>query len=114
MELVNEPERAIARGAPLRFGLFADIGPQNAHFAFRYDVETAEEMQKRAFAGARSADDRHALSVKDVEVDAHQHGHFDFALTVNLVQTPAREHRRPFAHVHLRALALHATHSAAP
>src|SRR5207248_11785267 len=92
VELVNEPERAVARNAALGFGLLADVVTENANLAARRAIEAPEEMQKRALPRPRRADDGDSFSPLHVDIDSHEHGDLDFALVISLVQVTAPQH----------------------
>ena len=60
-------------------------------FALVGRVERAQQVQQRALAGAALADDRQKLAATHAQAHAPQHGHFDRALAVALVQVDGEE-----------------------
>mgnify|MGYP003694099335 CR=1 FL=1 len=72
MELVDEAERAVAHAAALGLGQRRrSAAPSTRDLARGRRVEAAQQMQQRALARARSADDRDPLAAAcTVEVDA--------------------------------------------
>jgi hypothetical protein len=92
MELVDEAERAIAHGAARGFGERGERDAVDEDLTAGRRVEPAEQVQQRALAGARGADDRHALAWRDREIDAEQHGHFERAAAIGLREPAADEH----------------------
>ena len=75
MELVDEAQRAVAHAAALRLGQRRERRALDEHLAGGRRVEPAEQVQQRALARARRADDRDALAARNVEIDAQQHRH---------------------------------------
>ena len=107
MKLIDEAERAVAHLAAFRFGQRRERRAFDEYFASRWRVESAQQMQQRALAGARSADDGDTLARANVEIDAHQHRNVKRSIAIRLAKTLAGEHR------HLCASGL-LIHSGAP
>src|SRR5258706_5310762 len=91
MKLINESELAIAQIAAGGLVQRLDIASADQDLAARRGVEPTEQMQQRAFAGARCADDSDALALVYREVDAEQNLHFNFSLQIALAQPATRE-----------------------
>ena len=66
---------------------------EDAHFAVAGRIQPAEQMQQRALAGTRGADNRNPLARHDFKVDAQQHRHRISAFAVRLAQAAAGNHR---------------------
>src|SRR5690606_27727908 len=62
VELVDEPEHAVAEHAALALRQASDVLAVDLDQARRRSIEAAEQVQQRALARARSADDRHLLA----------------------------------------------------
>ena len=75
------------------FGQRREATPSTLHLARGRRVEPAQQMQQRALAGARRADDRDALAARDGEIDAEQHRHVERAAAIGLGEPAAGEHR---------------------
>ena len=73
MELVDEPERAIAQAAALDVARAAHRLARDADLARGRLVEPAEQLQQRGLARARRADDREPIALRDRELHAPQH-----------------------------------------
>jgi hypothetical protein len=91
VELVDEAQGAVAHAPALRLGQRHERSALDRHLARARRVEPAEEVQQRALARARRADDRDALARRHVQVDAEQHRHVLRAAAVGLLQAPAGE-----------------------
>jgi hypothetical protein len=62
------------------------IVPHQLHAAAARRVEATEQMQQRALARTRGADDRHPFADLDFEIDAEQHRDVAVALAIDLAQ----------------------------
>src|SRR5690348_12697155 len=80
MELIHEAERAVADLALLHLAEGSNVAPFDEHLALRRRIQSTEQMQERALAGAGGADDRYALPFGHIEVHAEQHRHIERAL----------------------------------
>ena len=69
MELVDEPERAIAQGPALCLGQRRQHCAFDTHFAAGRQVEPSQQVQQRAFAGTGCADDRRRMARGKAEID---------------------------------------------
>ena len=94
MELVNEAQRAIAHAATGGFGETRHRRALNTNLATGWRIESAQQMQKRALARSRRADDRDPFAGQDGEVDAKQHRNIERPPTIRLGERMALEHRR--------------------
>ena len=90
VELVDEAERPVAHAAALGLVERRERASFDRDVARGRIVEAADEVQQRALARARRADDRHALAVAHVEVDAVQHDDVLRTRRVGLLQATAR------------------------
>ena len=101
VELVDEAEVAVAPLALLGRAHRREVAPAQHHAALGRRLEAAEQVQQRALARARRADDRERLAGPHAEVDALQHLHVEprraAALDEALVQPGRGDHRRPAA-----------------
>jgi lipoprotein-releasing system permease protein len=93
MELIDESERPVAHGTARSFRELGERRAFDAHFTAGRQVEPAEQVQQRALARPRRADDRDALADRDVEIDAEQHRHVERPIAIRLAQVAARDHR---------------------
>ena len=65
--------------------------PGIVDFALIGRVERAQQVQQRALARAALADDRQELARPNAQTHAAEHGHFDRAFAVALVQVDGRQ-----------------------
>ena len=93
VKLVDKPERPVAEHPALDLRLAADVPAGHAHLARARRIESAENMEKRALAGAGRPDDRNPLARGDFEIDAEQHGDGLAPLIERLVNVAAGEDR---------------------
>ena len=70
MELVNKAQCAVAQFATLRFVEVGEVFAQQVYRTGSRCVQTAQQVQKRRFAG--SADDGNALAFGDGEMDIRE------------------------------------------
>ena len=92
VELVDETERTVAQIAALGLGNREGVAPHQRDFSGSRRVESAQQMQQRAFARARGADDGKRLAGADVQVDLMQHRHVDPALAKSLAKPRTSQH----------------------
>ena len=80
VELVDEAEGVVAQ-PPCAARHRATTGrwPSSVTAPGAGTVEAAQQVQQRALARARGADDGHRFAARHLEVDAPQHGHRDVA-----------------------------------
>ena len=79
MKLVYKTERVIAHLTALRLVHALHFLPEYLHAAAAGMIQSAEQMQQRALAGARRADDGDALTALHIKIDAFEHRHILFA-----------------------------------
>jgi hypothetical protein len=82
--------RSVPRCASLM--LFRVLAHQ-LHVAATRRVQAAEQMQQRALAGPRSANDGHTFANLDFEIDAEQDLDFAVALAIDLAQPLTGQNR---------------------
>jgi hypothetical protein len=125
VELVDEAEMAIAPFALRGRVEGREVASAEVDVALSRRLEAAEQMQQRALARSRRADDGERLAASHLEVDALEHVDVDSrraaALGEALVQSGGDDHRlgartrRGRCRRRVRSLAQpHLTHSAAP
>lgn len=86
---------AIERGSRNALIDRREVAPHQLDFSRGRRIEAAEQVQERAFARTRRADDGDALAGVDREIDAGQHRHLGAlaaALTVDLGQSLAGQY----------------------
>ncbi len=93
MELVDEAQRAVAQRAALGLVEAGEVAARHLDAAGGGLVEPAEQVQQRALAAARRADDGHLLAAADLEVDRRQDGHVQLALNEGLGEPAGAQHR---------------------
>src|SRR3972149_3239314 len=91
MELIDETQRLVTQFTALGFVERLDVAAADFDLAAGRGVETAEQVQQRALARTRRADDCDVFAFAHRQVDAEQNRHFYLALQVDLAQTAARE-----------------------
>src|SRR4030065_2307996 len=79
VKLINEAERTVAHLAALRLVQLLHLLSEYLHAAAADLIQPAEQMQQRALARTRRADDRDTLAALHFEVDALEHRHLDLA-----------------------------------
>ncbi len=94
MELIDEPERAIAQPAALDLAERAHRLAGDDDRPRRRVVEPAEQLQQRRLAAARGADDRETLAGAHREVDAAQHLDAPARVRERLDESARLEHGR--------------------
>ncbi len=94
VELVDEAEAPVAHVAARDLGQRREVGAVDRDAARRRRVEPAEQVQQRALAGTRRADDRDRLGRLNRERHAAQHVHGGVAAAERLREPLACEHRR--------------------
>jgi hypothetical protein len=98
VELVDETQVAVARLALLRRAQAGQILAIKQDPAGAGRVEPAEQMQQRALARARTADDGQGLAGPDVEVNTLQHGHVEPTFMEALAQAACAQDDVGFTH----------------
>ena len=79
VELKDEPDALISEGDDLGIGQPREIRPVDRDAALVRAVEGPQQMQERALANARRADDRDHLARFDDEIGAVERGYGRFA-----------------------------------
>jgi hypothetical protein len=93
VELVHEAERLVAQPPALGVGERGHRAAENLHLAAGGRIQSAEQVEQRALARARRADDRDHLARRDGHVHAQQHPHRHAGVAVRLLQPAAGEDR---------------------
>jgi hypothetical protein len=93
MKLIDEAERAIAHDAALAIGQLRQRAALDLDLARRKRVETAEQVQQRAFPRSRRADDRQRLPARDGEIDAAQYFGAQLSFAVGLGDDGGTQYR---------------------
>src|SRR5262245_19509162 len=92
IKLEDEAEGAIAQDVAGARRQAVDASPVEADRPLIRLVEGAHQVQQRALARARRADNREELAIAHLELDALQHLHLDGVLAVGLLQSLNGEH----------------------
>ena len=93
VELIDEAQVLVAPAA-LRGGVHGrEIAAGQLHAAGARRIEAAEQVQERALARPRGADDGHGFAARDAEIDAAQDLDIEIAFVEAFAQAAAREHR---------------------
>ena len=95
VELIDEPQVPIAPRALLGGVHRREVAPHQGHAAAGRRLEAAEQVQQRALARPRRADDGQRLAGVHVQVDAAQHVHVEAAVVEALVERAALQHEVP-------------------
>ena len=89
MELINAAQLSNAQTATFGVVQLGDIYTVDFNHARRRSVETAEDMQQRALAGARGADDGYLFAARDAQINTFQHRDVKNAFTEGFDQSGA-------------------------
>src|SRR5262245_19565278 len=96
VELKNEAEGLIPQRVPFAGRQVIDAPAGKLDRALIGPVQRAEQVQKRALAGTRGADDAEELALVNIELDAAQHGNGVLVFAVSFVQIAGtQKHSQP-------------------
>ena len=80
----NETDVLISPIGELRFVEARDVDALDETFAVGWAIDSGDDVEERALAGAGWAHERKKFAGVDVEGDVIQRGDIDFALSINL------------------------------
>ena len=99
MELVDKAECAIAQPPLVGVAQSGEWDAADEDFPGRGRIEPAQQVQQRALAGSRGADDGEPLAGSDGKIDAEQHRHLERPAAICFAQAAAFEHGRCAIHI---------------